>query len=77
MNLRDKNRHSWYLCFDPVGTLSNVHFLIVNKEEHVAARGAQVLAQVMGQGTVTMKRITDETGKPRHRTVPKNKRPTR
>ena len=56
-SLRKQKKHNWYTCFDPVGTMGNVHFLIVNKEEHVAGKGALVLAKCMGQANVTLKRI--------------------
>ena len=60
----DRPKRNWYTSFDPVGQYGNVHFLVVQKEEHVAARGAQALATAYGQAMVTMKLLRPKSTPP-------------
>lgn len=59
------NKRNWYTCFDPVGSMGNVHYLIVNREEYAAGRGAQAIAYKYGQLMVTMKLLKPKSPPPR------------
>lgn len=50
-------QRNWYTCFDPVGSMGNVHLLLPKHTEYNAGYKAQVFADKMGAPHVTMKLI--------------------
>lgn len=48
---------AWYVCFDPAGSMGNVHFLFPRHTEWQASVGARKLATMLEQPNVTLKRL--------------------